>query len=428
MLRQPENALRKEHLFYIIYLLLGAQPMIIMHIDANSAFLSWSTAEALKNGSSIDYRKIAAVVGGDESARHGIVLAKSDLAKKCGIVTGESLVEARRKCPNLTVIPPDFEIYHRYSNAMFDILSEYTPIIERYSVDECFLDYTASEKLFGDPVKLAYTIKDRIKNELGFTVNVGVSVNKLLAKMGSELQKPDRVHTLWPSEIEEKLWPLPVGDLFMCGKSSAAKLRSVGIYTIGDLAKADEAFLKKLLKSHGPFLKQYANGIDYEPVSTGEDWVQKGIGHDITIGHNITEADEAKKYLLKICDLVSMRLRKKEAKASVVSVSIKTKDLFKYGHQMKLDTPVDTTKGLYEAACVLFDEIWHGESIRQLGVASSDLLYEGDAFQISLFDTAEKEIDRAAEKTVDEIREKFGNQAIQPASLFNVEDKSIKKL
>ena len=390
--------------------------MIIMHVDANSAFLSWSSVNALKHGFEIDYRTIPAVVGGDESLRHGIVLAKSVPAKKYGIVTGESLMEARRKCPNLTVIPAEYEIYGKYSNAMYDILSQYTPDIQRYSVDECFLDYTASEKMFGDPVKVAYEIKDRIKNELGFTVNVGVSVNRVLAKMGSELQKPDRVHTLWPDEIEEKLWPLPVGDLFMVGRKSAEKLRGIGIYTIGDLAHADPQLLKSIFKSHGDLMREYANGIDSEPVVSYDDYQQKGLCHSMTIDHDVSNADEAKKYLLIVCDEIARRLRGIGAKASRFSISIRTSDLVWYGHQVQTDVYTDITKEIYKQACELFDETWHGEKIRQLGVQTSDLLYENDDVQISMFDTKEREEDSKADSAIDAIRARFGRNAIKMGS------------
>lgn len=387
--------------------------MIIMHVDVNSAFLSWSAAAALEQGASVDLRTIPSVVGGDESKRHGIVLAKSVPAKKFGIVTGESLMEARRKCPGLVIVPPDSELYSANSDAMYDILTEYTPIIERYSVDECFLDYTASEKIFGDPVKVAYEIKDRMKTELGFTVNVGVSCNRLLAKMGSELEKPDKVHTLWPEEIESKLWPLPVGDLFMVGKSSAAKLRSIGIYTIGDLAKADPGLLSAVFKSHGKLMHNYANGIDTEPVTARDSVERKGLGNSITIDHDVLTAAEAREYLLQLCEKVGSRLRKHGYRASLVSVWIKTSSFAGYRHQEQLDIYTDSTTMLYQAACRLFDASWKGEPIRQLGVSTGSLLYEQDDEQLSLFNAEQTETDHKADAVVDSIRALYGSNAIK---------------
>jgi DNA polymerase-4 len=207
----------------------------IFHIDANSAYLSWSAAAMLEQGYPMDIREIPAAIAGNPLNRHGIILARSIPAKKYGITTGQSLFEARQKCPELAMYPPDYDLYMLCSNAMYDILLEYSPLVERYSIDECFLDYTSSESKFGDPLEVAYEIKERIKAELGFTVNMGISSNKLLAKMGSELKKPDQIHTLWLEEIEKKMWPLPVRELFMVGRATSQKLQKININTIGEL-------------------------------------------------------------------------------------------------------------------------------------------------------------------------------------------------
>ncbi len=392
--------------------------MIIMHVDANAAFLSWSAVEALKHGAKTDYREVPSVVGGDESSRHGIVLAKSIPAKKFGISTADTLVDARRKCPNLIVIPPDHELYHLYSDAMYGLLSEYTPIIQRYSIDECFLDYTGSEKIFGDPVKAAYEIKNRMKEELGFTVNIGVSVNRLLAKMASEFEKPDKVHTLFPEEIEAKMWPLPVGELFMVGRRSADKLRKMGIYTIGDLAHADIGMLESNFKSHGTLMHNYANGIDNEPVVSNKYVDQKAYGNSMTIDHDVKDREEAHRYLLRLCDKVSQRLRDAACKASLVSVTIRNSELVFYGRQRQIDVHIDSTDDLYAQAVKIFDEFWMGDAIRLLGVGAGNLLYENDNEQLSIFgqETAQSS---AADKAVDAIRERFGKNAIKRGSLVD---------
>ena len=385
--------------------------MRIMHIDANSAFLSWSAAAALEAGAKVDYRTLPAVVGGNQASRHGIVLAKSIPAKAYGIKTGESLMEARKKCPGLVVIPPDYDLYVDCSNAMYDILSEYSPLIQRYSIDECFLDYTDSERRFGDALETAYEIKDRIKKELGFTVNVGLSTNKLLAKMGSELKKPDMVHTLWPSEMAEKMYPLPVGELFMVGRASERKLREAGVRTIGELARTDRAILKGMLKSHGELLWCYANGIDDSPVSVNREIVQKGVGNGMTIWYDVSNGEEAGVFLLSLCEQVGMRMRKLGSMASVVAVGIRTSELWGYGHQVSLPSYTDSTDEIYEVAMGLFNDMWRGEPIRQLSVRTSGLI-PASRRQLSMFDKATLERDGRLDRTVDEIRARFGRTSV----------------
>ncbi len=392
--------------------------MTVMHIDANSAFLSWSAAAALERGETLDFRSVPAVVGGNEKTRHGIVLAKSIPAKKYGIITGESLMEARKKCPGLLVIPPDYDLYMDCSNAMYSVLSEYSPRIYRYSIDECFMDYTASEAVFGDPVETAYAIKDRIKNELGFTVNVGVSVNKILAKMGSELKKPDMVHTLYPEEIAEKMWPLPVGELFMVGRSSRRRLEAMNIRTIGDLAHADRRLLRAALKSHGDLIWRYANGIDDEPVGLNDDNVQKGVGNSMTIDHDVFTAEEARRYLLSLAEKVSFRLRKMGCQASLFSVWIRSFQLEGVRHQVQTDRYTDITKDIYETACMLFDSCWNGEPIRQLGIGTGNLCSAAEV-QLSLFDSEDRDLQRRADRAVDSIRLRFGTDSIQRAVFVN---------
>ena len=386
-----------------------------MHVDVNSAFLSWTSVEALQKGADIDYRTVPAVIGGDEASRHGIVLAKSGPAKKYGISTAETLAEARRKCPGLIVLPPDHELYSRCSDAMYDILCEYSDRIQRFSVDECFLDMTRSPKAQADPVKTAYEIKDRIRDELGFTVNVGVSNCKILAKMASDLQKPDRVHTLFPQEIAQKMWPLPVGDLFMVGKSSRARLESLGIHTIGDLARADRGFIRSMLKSHGELIWNYANGIDPEPVTPNDETLQKSVGNSMTIDHDVKDPVEAQRYLLALSEKVAGRLRAMGRKASVITVSIKTSSFVNYSHQRAVDGLTDSTDEVYAAARSLFDECWNGEPIRLLGVSAGGLDHDGQE-QLSMFGAAEREADGRADSVVDEIRKRFGRSAIMRAS------------
>lgn len=392
----------------------------IFHIDANSAYLSWTAAAMLEKGFPIDIREVPSVISGDPENRHGIILAKSIPSKKFGIHTGESLFEAKQKCPNLMVFPPDYNLYLSCSDAMYGILSEYSSLIQRYSVDECFLDYSASQNRFGDPVEIAYKIKDRIKKELGFTVNIGVSSNKLLAKMGSELKKPDRVHTLFPDEIEKKLWPLPVGELFMVGRATVKKLNRININTIGDLAKADPLHMKSLLKSHGQLIWSYANGIDPSSVVLNSEIIQKGVGNSTTIAFDVTDKKQAYMIILALTERVAMRLRRLGYMASLVSVSVKTDSFIRYSHQLQLQNSINTTSEIYHYACMLFDHCWKGEPIRHLGVSVSDFSAT-DSQQLSIFDSQDAQKNQKIDKTVDGIRRKFGDRAIIRGTFANGE-------
>lgn len=390
----------------------------IFHIDANCAYLSWTAAAMLEKGCSTDIREIPAVISGNPLNRHGIILAKSIPAKKYGIATGQSLFEAKQKCADLAVFPPDYDLYMRCSNAMYHLLLEYSPLVERYSIDECFLDYTASQRKFGNPMEVADEIKSRIRDEMGFTVNIGISCNKILAKMGSELQKPDRIHTLWPEEMPVKMWPLPVGELFMVGRATAQKLQKINISTIGQLAAADPNHMKALLKAPGLVVWEFANGMDDMPVTLNRDIVQKGVGNSTTISHDVADRTEALMILLALTERVSMRLRRLERMASLVSVSIKTNGFVRYSHQLKLAESVNTTTEIYEYVCLLFDQSWKGEPIRHLGVHVSEF-QESDVRQCSLFDRRDTERLQALDRAVDRIRDKYGTRSIIRARFAN---------
>ena len=234
---------------------------IIFHIDVNNAFLSWTAVKLLQEGSKVDIRKIPSVIGGNEQERKGIVLAKSPVAKKYKIATAEPLYQARKKCPWVKVFPPSYEWYQKQSNNLFNYLSQYSPTMEKASIDECFLDMTGTNYLYKDYVQLAHHIKDEVKNKFGFTVNIGIANNKLCAKMASDFEKPDKVHTLFQNEIEEKMWPLAVDDLLMVGKSTAAELHKLNISTIKDLAQADYSMLKKYFKSQAEYFKNASKNV-----------------------------------------------------------------------------------------------------------------------------------------------------------------------
>jgi DNA polymerase-4 len=385
--------------------------MIIFHIDVNSAYLSWQAAYELENGSSRDLRTLPAIIGGDQAKRHGIVLAKSIPAKKQGILTGESLMEARLKCPGLLVIPPNYQLFAQCSEAMYELLLDYSPQVQRYSVDECFLDYTASQRLFGAPEETAHAIRNRIKEELGFTVNIGISSNKLLAKMGGELQKPDQVHTLFPAEIMEKMWPLPVGDLFMVGRATRKKLKRLNIQTIGELANSEPAFLRLHFKSYGTLLWQYANGIDDSLVRESNFPKQKGIGNSTTISFDVTDRKEALLVLLSLTEKIAIRMRRKKAFGQVVAISIKSFQLERTSHQRRLAHPCQSTRALYEVVEALFDEAWTGTPIRHLGVRISDLT-DLPFEQLSLFDSYDRQKDAVLDATMDKLRKRYGEKIL----------------
>lgn len=392
---------------------------IIYHVDVNSAFLSWEASYRVNVlGDSLDLRDIPSVVGGDEKSRHGIVLAKSIPSKKYDIQTGEPLVSARNKCPNLVVVPPNYPMYVEASKALMNLLREYSPNIHQYSIDESFVDMTGTVGLWGTPVVAAEMIKNRIHSELGFTVNIGISSNKLLAKMASDFKKPNRVHTLFPNEIEKKMWHLPVSDLFFVGHATERKLHTYGINTIGDLAKCDPDWIKRVLKSHGLMIWQFANGIADQMDKVTLNPINKGYGNSMTVPFDVTDSDTAKFVLLSLTETVGSRIRADGAFISVVSVSIVDYDFNYSGRQMNLISPTDITRQIYDAACKLFDELWnHRTPIRQLGVHTSKATHSS-MYQYSMFDTINIDKEINLDKAIDDIRSSWGEDAIMRGSFI----------
>lgn len=424
-----------------------ADNSIIFHIDVNSAFLSWSAVKRLQEGETVDLREIPSIVGGDVASRHGIVTAKSIPAKKYGIETAEPVVSALRKCPSLVVIPGDREFYGQMSRAMMDYLRTYTPDIEQLSIDECFLDFGPISANFESPVAAATEMKDNIHSMFGFTVNVGISTNKLLAKMASDFQKPDRVHTLFPWEIQEKMWPLSVDDLYMVGKSSASRLKELGIRTIGDLANADPAFLVSHFKSHGLSMWEHANGRGDTVIHT-EHSEAKGVGNSTTLPKDALSLEDAKPYLRKLADQVAFRLRKNQKLASTITLEIKYNDFTSCSKQDSAFTATSNGEDIYQKAIELFHMLWNGNPIRLLGIRGTKLIGEEEPVQLSIFDmtsnmadyvsTDEKVEEKTVEKTgypvygekkkqldkaLDEIRMKYGKNAVQRGSFLAENEK-----
>ena len=402
----------------------------VFHIDVNSAFLSWTSVENLKNGTGPDLRDIPAIIGGDRESRHGIVLAKSISAKKYGIYTSEPVVSALKKCPNLVIFPPDHKMYHQYSRMLMDYLHELTPDIEQVSIDECYLDFTGIAHRYESPLQAAREIKDTVFEKFGFTVNVGISVNKLLAKMASDFEKPNKVHTLWPEEIPRKLWPLPVEELPMAGRASSQTLKKLGIRTIGDLANMDVNLLISHLKSHGRLLWEFANGIDDRPIESVPAKA-KGIGNSTTLSRDARTFEDARPILRTLSDSVGGRLRKAGQLAGSISVEIKYSSFISTSHQMPLKPPANSNDAIYQAALELFSQLWNGEPIRLLGVRTTHLCDVGEPVQMNLFDmdwaslssakaslrqSGQTEKQKKLDAALDQIRQRYGAGSVKRGS------------
>ena len=386
----------------------------ILHIDVNNAFLSWLAVYKLQSGETLDIRTIPAIIGGDEEARRGIVLAKSMKAKEFGIVTGEPIYQARIKCPQVKVFKGNFEIYRKYSNKLYTLLLNYTDKIERYSIDECFLDMT--EYLMKDTLEnKAKEISKRVKQELGFTVNIGISNNKLLAKMASDFEKPDKIHTLYQNEIQTKMWGLPVSELFMLGKKSVPKLQRMGIKTIGDLAKKERQTLIKNFGKHGNIMWEYANGIDNAEVNYKYE-KPKSISNATTLPMDLCNIEKIERILFTLTEQVAYRLRQYNLVANTVNIQLRTKAFIDFSHQGRLDIATSNTKHIFTKARALLKEMYkEGTFIRLVGI-KVDNLEDREQRQISMFEDKNKEKLDKIDSVLDNLKKKYGYDAITYAS------------
>ena len=403
----------------------------ILHVDVNNAFLSWTAVDMLEKGSKIDIRNIPAVIGGDEENRRGVVLAKSNVAKKFGVTSGETLYSARKKCPNLKAFKGSYNRYSEFSNKLYNLLLEYTDKIERFSVDECFLDMTGY--LMGqDIMTIAKEIKDRIERELKFTVNIGISENKVLAKMASDFEKPNKIHTLYKAEIKDKMWPLDVSYLFMLGRKTVPKLNKMGIYKIGDIAKRDKKFMSLKFGKHGLLMWEYANGIDDSEVIS-ESYLPKGIGHSLTLPKDTSNIEDLNKVLLSLVEKTTYRLRRYNLFGTIVVCQIRTKEFENYTHQAKLDRPTSVTKEIYEVAKKLLKDMYKGRELRLIGVRVDGLVDKDTTFQTSIFDNIENRDNlhkkySNADTAIDKIKNRYGSEIIKYAGRMNVDEMgNIKK-
>ena len=391
---------------------------VIFHVDANSAFLSWTAAYKVKVlGETEDLRDVPSVVAGDKESRHSIILAKSGPAKKYGIQTGEPLFQALEKCPELKVVQPDYALYVETSRHFVEMLRQFSPVVQQYSIDEAWVDMTGTERLWGTPRLAAEKMRQRINDELGFTVNIGISSNKLLAKMAGDFEKPNKVHTLFPEEVETKFWPLPVRDLFLVGAATERRLKLLGIYTIGDLARADVNILKKRLGKHGETIWHFANGRNAEAV-VPVPAENKGYGNSVTTPRDVVTKENAHQVLLSLCETVAMRMRKDEQCGRCVTVHLRTNAFQHFSHQKLLHGATNITTEIFEAACMVFDEAWDGVTpLRQLGVQLTRLSREPYQ-QYDLFSgmtPVQYERKLRLDETVDALRDKFGEDIIRRA-------------
>ena len=389
---------------------------LIFHIDVNNAFLSWTAVLLLSQGYKKDIRTIPAIIAGSQSQRHGIVLAKSPIAKKYGIKTAETIYQAKKKCPNLKTFPPNYRWYYEQSQKLFKYLSQYSPLLEQFSIDECFLDMTGTNYLYKDYYQLAVKIKEEVKEKFGFTVNIGIGNNKLCAKMASDFEKPDKVHTLFKEEIEEKLWPLDVGDLFMVGKRTKEELNKLNIYTIKDLAFSNEKILEKNFKNQAKYLKEAAMGIDNTKVEPRSNKTTS-ISTTETLNHDYTDEEKLKDILFRQTEDVTRELRKQRQYVKTVAVIYKNKDFRNYSAQAKLPHLTNSTKEIYKLVIEIFNKSYKKDPIRLIGVRLADL-QDTKERQMSLFEESnEEDKEEEIQKTIDDINQKFGKSIIAPASL-----------
>lgn len=401
---------------------------IVFHIDVNNAFLSWTAVLLLQQGYKQDIRKIPSIIGGNEKERRGIVLAKSPIAKRFKIATAETIYQAKKKCPMLQVFPPNYSWYSKQSHDLFEYLSQYSPLLEKYSIDECFLEMTGTNYLYKDYKSLAHKIKNEIKEKFGFTVNIGIGNNKLCAKMASDFEKPDKVHTLFKEEIEKKLWPLDVGDLFMIGKKSKEELNKLNIYTVKDLANADNKLLERHFKSQAKYMKEAAWGIDNSKVEQRSS-KRESISTTETLSYDYTDEDKLKEVLFRQAEDVARQLRNQGQYAKTVAIIFKNSTFSNYSAQAKLKVPTNNTKDIYKLVIELFNNNYKKDPIRLIGLRLSDFSDRKEK-QLTLFDT-EQSTDSAEndniQRTIDTINDKFGKSILAPASLKLISNSSDKR-
>ena len=375
---------------------------IIFHIDVNSAFLSWSAVKMVREGKP-DIRLVPSVVSGDPSDRRSIITAASIPAKKLGIKTAQPVSMALRTCPQLVIVGGDWTWYKACSEGFISICRSYSPVLQQFSIDECFIDMSFRCNA-ENAVEVATRLKDEVKDRMGFTVNVGIGSNKLLAKMASDFEKPDKVHTLWESEVMEKMWPLGVRDLLWVGKKTEERLTAYGIHTIGQLAQLGMGSLTRLVgQKFARQLHENANGRDDSPVET-EIPEAKSYSAERTFSKDLTDPRDIDRALFKVACIVAHRIRRDNFRASTVSMFVKYKDFSVAQKQCQTDRPTDVTAVILNEARRMLSEVWDGVTpIRQVGLGVSKLTHES-AIQMSLFEDPKMDYYREWDRQYDEQR------------------------
>ncbi len=387
----------------------------ILHSDLNSFYAS---VECFCNPK---IRHMPVAVGGDEAARHGIILAKNNLAKAFGVATGETVWQAKQKCKDLVVVPANFERYLKFSRLVREIYAEYTDQMESFGIDESWLDVTASMSLFGNGKTIADEIRRRVYSELGLTVSVGVSFNKIFAKLGSDIKKPDATTVITKSNYKDVVWVLPASDLLYVGRSTTKKLQRYGIRTIGDLANCDPNLLYSWLGKWGLVIHQFANGQDTSPVaSNGAESYIKSVGNSTTTSHDLTNLDEVRATFFMLAESVAARLREQNLKCTTVQIYIRDKNLVSCDRQAKLEYPSFLTKEIAEKAIEIFMSKYKFlEPLRSLGIRGTNLVDKDTGIQLNLFtDFKKRDKEERLEQSVDEIRSRFGYHAIKRGILL----------
>lgn len=387
---------------------------VILHCDCNSFFAS---VECALNPSLAD---VPMAVGGSVEARHGIILAKNELAKEYNIQTAETIYSAKKKCPELVIVPPHHDLYEKYSERVNAIYSEYTDLVERFGIDESWLDVTGSQRLFGSGEEIADTLRKRIYEEVGITISVGVSFNKVFAKLGSDYKKPDATTVISKENFKDIVYPLPVGDLLFVGRKTREVLSKLNIKTIGDLAQSDVERLNKLLGKQGEMIYRYARGEDNSPVDPHSHDEVKSVGNGMTFKRDLRGEKDILCGIAHLSESIAVRMRRKGVKCTVVQVTIKDPDLISIQRQEKLSSPTNLAKDITEKAMEIIKRSWNmNKPIRMLTVTGGGIVPEDSVQQISFFDEEKNPRQENLEKTLDKIREKYGKDAVKSANVIN---------
>ncbi|MDR1001568.1 MAG: DNA polymerase IV [Clostridiales bacterium] len=384
---------------------------VVLHADANSFYAS---VECVLNP---EYAKVPMAVAGSADMRHGIILAKNELAKGFGVKTAETIWQARRKCPNLVLTPPRHHIYAEFSNRINEIYEQYSDLCERFGIDETFIDVTNVRHLFGDGKAIADTLRERIKKEIGLTISVGVSFNKVFAKLGSDYKKPDATTVITAGNFRSIVWPLPVNNLLFVGRAAGKALEAMGIRVIDDLANCDKAAIARKLGKAGEVIHDYANGLDESPVAPAhEHHGIKSVGNGMTFRRDLLGYDDISAAVAMLSDEVSGRMRKHSLKCRTVSIMIKTPDFKTITRQATLERPTNFLKELRDTAMTIIAESWNiNEPIRMLTITGNNLVGGDEAVeQMSLFEDAkETEKQGRLNAAMDDIRARFGENALK---------------